>query len=171
MAVSDQNPYATPSADLKTSSLPPGSPVKAILLGIAVDLGGSMVLGVVFGMIYATSLAAEGLSGDEIASRLQSIPLDSWYHILALSLGLVLSVVGGYVCARIAKHNEYMLGAIQAAILITFGVAMGGGTYPVPVHALLAVLSAVAVIGGVWLGVQKNEALRNEAQRSQAPTS
>jgi len=125
----------------------PGSPYKAVALGLAVDVGGSTVAGVALSLLYSIILAATGTSAKEIAELVTHPAHDSWYYILGLVTGTALSVLGGYVCARIAKRSEVKLGAIMAAlstlvggvltqledpdmtlvtVIVTFGAVMSG---------------------------------------------
>jgi hypothetical protein len=59
-----------PEPDVEKMNFKKGSPVKAITIGVVVDIGGSLVLGIILVMIYSVLLASEGLSPEEIEYQL-----------------------------------------------------------------------------------------------------
>jgi len=113
MSTGQQNPYTPPQAQLADSEPRPGSPVKAVVLGVVVDIGGTLVTSLMLGIAYGVSLAASGATQEEIAQIGANIPPDSWVVIVGTVLGCGFSVAGGYVCARIVKQAEYRYGAIS----------------------------------------------------------
>ena len=131
------NPFTPPGAPLKDEQTPPGSPVKAVLAGLAIDIGGSLVLGIVLTVSYAVALSSEGMSQQEVANAMADIPTDSWPYIVG--------ILGGYWCARIARRSEYRLAFIMAAISAGFGLVTSWDTYD-PVQNLLLALTTVACV-------------------------
>src|SRR5215510_11032931 len=97
-----ENPYSPPKGEVEDYPKQPWSPIKAVLLGLAVDVGGSMLLGLLLGMGYAIVLAASGMQADEIALALADLSPWSWISIFGTLMGCGLSVLGGYVCARVS---------------------------------------------------------------------
>ncbi len=139
-----------------------GSPVKAILTGLFVDLGGSVLVGVVLTQLYRVSLALSGLSADEIDKAMAAIPPQSMLMILAMVMGAGCSVAGGYVCARIVGRDEFRAGAVMASLSAFLSLLSG----PVDVDADLLVLTTLSTIACVLLGVKYG---RERNQRSVAP--
>lgn len=150
------NPYAPPDAKLADPAGRPGSPIKAVTLGLAVDLGGTIVATVILALGYGIVLGASGSSAEEIQAVTTNAPTDSgFFYMLALA-GLAFSMLGGYVCARIAKRSELRLGAILAAISAGVGLAFGGDPSQLGMLISLTILGIAAVLAGANLGRAKN---------------
>src|SRR5262245_15086832 len=98
----ERNPYSAPGAKLADPPAQPGSPIKAVLLGLATDLGGSIGATLVLSIVWGAALVAGGTSVEELETLMSSNSTDSAYFYVATLIGLGFSVVGGYVCARIA---------------------------------------------------------------------
>lgn len=154
--MSQPNPYAPPSAAVQDLSERAGSPLKAIALGLLVDVGGTTVGSLLLGAIYGIALAASGASLDELAAAGEGPATDSWLFWISTAMGLVFSVLGGYVCARIARRNELRLGAILAALSALLGYLIASGHYELGTFLSLTIASIAAVIGGARLGYWKN---------------
>src|SRR5690606_37718675 len=60
------NPYAPPGAAVGDLPAKPGSAVKAVVLGFLVDIGGTLVGTIVLGIVYGIVLAASGASEEEL---------------------------------------------------------------------------------------------------------
>lgn len=152
------NPYSPPSAKVADVGIDAakGSGVKAVLIGLLIDLGGSIVIGIVLTVIYSFQLAAAGLDEDEIMAAMSNIPFDSWVFIAGAIIGCFCSILGGYVCARIARHSEYKFGNILSAISIIVGSLMVIEAYSLFAIFVLALMTWASVMVGVRLGVSRN---------------
>ena len=53
---------------------PPASPLRAVLVGLAVDIGGSALTGVLLSLGHALSLAASGLSEAQVREAMAHDP-------------------------------------------------------------------------------------------------
>ena len=139
-----------PYADDKNASRPVW---KAVLAGLAVDLGSSTLLFVVPAMGYGFFLASSGVPREEAYAALVSIAFNPWFFVPATLLGLALSGLGGYVCARMAGGAALRAGVILAVLTVALGLLFAGDPLiPLWVHGLLVVLTAAAVMLGVRLG-------------------
>jgi hypothetical protein len=152
------NPYATPVSEVKTSAgVKTGSAVKAVTVGVAVDIGGSLIVGIVLSIAYGIYLATTGASAEQIESSMTNMPVDSWFFIFGAVIGSAFSVLGAYLCTRIARHSEYKLGAIMAAISISFGLFVGIDQYSPLVNVVMVIAALASITLGVWLGIAKNK--------------
>lgn len=145
------NPFKPPDADLRKKT-PPGSPVKAVLIGLAVDIGGSTLAGIVLSIVYAATLGNAGLAGDEPSQ----IPSDSGFAIAGTLLGAACSVLGGFVCARIARRDEWRIGGVMAALSALIGLLLGPGDTPDDLTSLLTLSTLACVMLGVKYGRERN---------------
>ena len=126
---------------------------KAVLAGLAVDLGGSAMLALVGGIGFAFLMASSGVSREEARATLLSIAFNPLFYLPAVLLGSALSCLGGYVCARMAGGASLRAGIILAGLSATLGLLIAGDALiPWWVHGLLVVLTAAAVMLGVRLG-------------------
>lgn len=150
------NPYAPPDAKLADPAARPGSPIKAVTIGLAVDLGGTVVATVILALAYGIVLGALGATAEEIEAVTTDMSTDSgFFYTLALA-GLAFSMLGGYVCARIARRSELKLGAVLAAISAGVGLAFGGDPSRLGMLISLTILGIAAVLAGANLGRAKN---------------
>ncbi|GAA5166706.1 hypothetical protein [Viridibacterium curvum] len=154
------NPFTPPNAPVEDPKESPQGPrkgarVKALLWGLAVDIGGTLVLSVALGIAYSISLAASGMSAEQIAANASDLPMDSWIMIVGYVGGCMFSALGGYVCARKAGENEFALGAVMAVMSVVLGVLLGS-RQSFAMHLVGAVLTFFAVMIGVRFGAVKN---------------
>lgn len=149
------DPYQPPSSDLTPRTEPPGSAVKAVVIGLLADIGGSIAAGIVLTFAYGFTLGLSGANAEQIASALANIPTDSWLSITGMVVGGGFSVLGGYLCARIARHSEYKLGAIVAAVSGISGLFLGGQV-PAGINLALSLATIASVMLGAWIGLVRN---------------
>ncbi|HYC45091.1 MAG TPA: hypothetical protein VED01_06350 [Burkholderiales bacterium] len=151
------SPYTPPAAPVRDPAAKKGSAAWAVIAGLLVDLGGSFLAGIVLTVLYGATLLDGATDEAQIAAELSSIPADSWVSIIGMIVGCLFSILGGYVCARIARRSEYKLGGIVAAIAAVVGALVGAGYYPLMLNISMIVATVLSVLSGVWLGVRRNE--------------
>lgn len=142
----------------------PGSPLRAVLTGVAIDICGSRVINIVAVTIYAMQLVTPGMTDEQAADLLQRTPPSFTLLLVLTVLGMLMSVAGGYACARVALRDEWRTGAMLAAVAVVFGLFIDDAG--VSDLALLYVLCDVA---GLLLGV-KYGAERNRRLEAPAPS-
>ena len=152
------NPYAPPEASVQDQPSKPGSAFKAIALGLAVDVGGSLIATVILAVIYGAALGAAGVRREDIAATMQASATDSWFFYAGTLFGLAFSVLGGYVCARVARRSELKFGAILAVLSAALGLALAGDEQQLGTLLSLTLAGIGAVIAGARLGLAKNRA-------------
>jgi hypothetical protein len=161
------NPFKPPETDSTKNPPPPGTPgqpLLAVLAGLAVDIGGSAVVGFAIGVIHVASLAAQGLTEAQVQEALAQFPRDSPLSIAATLIGALLSVLGGYVCGRMARRVEYRAGLAMAAVSTVYGLLMAQAAHETGEMTLLLTAATVACnLLGVKYGAEHNR--RAEARR------
>jgi MFS family permease len=150
------DPYAPPSSNIEVSNTKRGSAIKAVVLGLLADLGGSTVIGAAIMFGYGVYLAATGSSPDQAAATIDGFGYDSPLVIVLTIIGCVFSVLGGYICARIARHSEYRLGLIMCAISIALAALLGNERDSANMNVVLTLTTLVSIMVGIHLGVRKN---------------
>ena len=153
--MSTQSPYRPPQAAVADQDRPRGSPVKGMLFGVLVDVGGSMVAAFILFFIWAIWLGASGLDAEAITQAMVENDPTSGISLIGYVVGTAFSWLGGYVCARVAQETELRCAAVVAAISGTLALAMGS-ELPLPLYLLLTALTVAAVMLGGWMGAQRN---------------
>ncbi len=129
---------------------------KAILYGVLVDIGGSILAGLVLATVYAFVLAGSGMPQEEMLQAISEPEPASWYSIAGFVIGCGASFLGGYVCARVAGTHEMRAVSVVSAISGVASLVMGSGAYAFEWTALLALVGMGAVFAGGWAGTQRN---------------
>ncbi|WP_437870557.1 hypothetical protein [Sorangium sp. So ce363] len=149
------NPFQPPQANL---SLEParahGSAGKALLFGVLADLGLTMVLGIAFLIAYAVFLASMGATDDGLAKAITS-PSAGFTSALT-AIGTFGSAIGGYTCARTARHMEYRLAWVLIALSLVLGWVLVGDGTSVTQALVTTVLTIGGTLFGAWAGAQQN---------------
>lgn len=161
MNMDERSPYAPPLSDIEVIDNRKGSPWKAVLLGLLVDHVGTFIFIIIFGVIANALFIGE--DGD--TSRLMSL-LDEPLSPLMLffyTTGCLFSVLGGFVCARIARQNELKLAFVLAALSLLYGVIIDDEAAVSALDLLLYSAGVASIFLGSWLGMKRNRRRRNTA--------
>ena len=153
------NPFSPPSAAGSATAPRRGSPVWAVSAGVLTDIGGSLLVGTLISIVAAALLIAGGTPPERVESAMVDPDPTSWLSIFGYFVGCVFSFLGGYVCARIARHAEYRLASVLAAIVVAFGLlisAISDNKSSLVLDALLALLTVGSVMVGAWGGAVRN---------------
>ena len=129
---------------------------RAIVYGVLVDIGGSILAGLVLATLYAFVLAGSGMAREEILQAISDPQPASWYSIAGFVVGCAASFLGGYVCARLAAPREMRAVSAVAAVSGVVSLAMGPDAYAFEWTAVLALAGMGAVFAGGWAGMQGN---------------
>ena len=148
--MSEEDRFKPPSAHVEDPGRGRGSTVKGVIAGLVVDLVSTMLFGVVASIAWGIALGAAGHSQQEIETALTRADADPLMSASFLAVGVLCSVLGGYVCERIARRGDYQAGAILAALSAVLGLAMGASSAPAPMLALMIFLT----VGSVLLGAR-----------------
>ena len=154
----ERNPYATPEARVAERRRQPGSPYKAVALGALTDLGGTFLFSMLLMFIYGVALSGSGVQPEDMEAAMRdAASTESLFFWVGSIGGCGFSVLGGYVCARIAGQSEYTLGAILAVVVVVLGMLLfGTGGYDFGMSVFLNATTVAAVIVGAWIGKKQN---------------
>jgi hypothetical protein len=159
------NPYQPPASQVSTEGERFGSPIKAIFVGMLIDVGGSIVGGTILVVAWGIALGAGGASGEEVSRYFRESPTFQW---VSLSSGLAFTALGAYVAARIVNRSEYRIALMLGLCSLAFGELMlrllAASDYPEWVRLVGNLLVIpVAFLGG-HLRVLEKERRRRMAQ-------
>jgi len=164
-------PSPQPSDRPPSSRAPeqPGTPLRAILTGAAIDICGSKVVSIVAVTVYAMQFVPPDMSDAQAAELLQKLPPSFGLFLLLNVLGALMSVAGGYACARVVLRDEFRIGAVLAVAVTFLGLLLDDAG--VNDLTLLYILCDVAgIMLGVKYGAAHNRRLESPA-RSRADAS
>lgn len=143
------NPYTPPSAPVDSREMGRIGPTwKAVLMGVATDLLGTTLAGIVLVVFFSGMLVAQGHQPEQIGSRLME---SSAYQIVSLMVGLAFTVLGGYVAARVANHREYWHALIVGAIVLVIGEVVISSD-PTGMKLSLRIIGDLMVIPAALMG-------------------
>ena len=155
--MTDQDIYSPPKANLETAAhLPPSRPTRGIVIGTLVDVGGTLLASMIFGVFLVASHTLSPRNPGELTALLSAPP---WYQI-AQFVGCLFSILGGYVCARYARTREYRYAGIMVVCEILLPLLWQDVFRP---HALEVLMSAASVLAGAHLGRRANHHDRERA--------
>ena len=149
--------FKPPSADVQDPRRGQGSVTKGVVVGLLVDLVGTTVFGVVVSVLYGIALAAAGNSAKDIEATLGRADSDPLLSTVFLAGGVLCSVLGGYVCERIARQGNYKVGATLGLLSAAIGLVMGADASSSAMLALLIFLTIGSVLLGTRLAFQAPE--------------
>jgi peptidoglycan/LPS O-acetylase OafA/YrhL len=154
----ERSPYAPPVSDVSVIKERKGTAWKAVLFGVLIDIGGTMLLGVVVATVAFAVLAAQGKDASDF-EQLFNDPLSPMMIAMSFAGGL-LSVLGGYVCSRIAKQNEMKLAGVMAIISILYSVTVDSDE--LTAYTLFLYVATIAsIFFGSWVGMKRNQQRRS----------
>jgi uncharacterized membrane protein YfcA len=127
--------------------------VKGVLIGGIVDVVASVVLGLPFAIFAMSQVDLSSTPTAQASTAVTAaihgnVPL----YVGQLLVGLACSVLGGYVAAWLAKHDESLNGGLSSLLCVALGiytVATGKDSNPHWLQILLLVASPLmALLGG-----------------------
>jgi hypothetical protein len=136
----------------------------ALIVGWVVDIGGSNVMYLVlFGVLAGVGrISTETLSSSEELSRLLTDPSSEIFW-LGTAGGTAMSVLAGYVAARVAGHDEVLHGVLASLGSVLFSLPLPQSPLltanPILAVALLALGFAASGVGG-WIRLKTMSAAR-----------
>jgi len=148
--VSD-NPYSPPGSKLADPRLPERRRplLLAALAGLAVDIGGTFLVGSAITIVLALTIGAAGGS----PSALQELLTSPGWTAFNFVSGMTCTALGGYVAARIANQRELLCGLVVGGLSLAAGEFMLAFVDDYPIWLRIASILVVipAGIAGGWL--------------------
>lgn len=130
--------------------------IKAILIGILVDICGSTLVGFVFGFILAVVLITQGVPRIDAQTQVNSIIQNPSFLVGGLFMGLGFTFLGAFVAAHIAKTAEFIHAGSVGAIICLLSLLFPSRPLPVWYSRVGFLLTVpVAILAG-YLAKNKN---------------
>ncbi len=154
----DENIYKAPKANLTNDRQRKGSPVKAVLVASAVDVAGTLIIGLILAIGYGMVLSSNGYSPAQIAEKMENLDPFSIFSVLGMVCGFAVTIYAGYLCAKIVNHAEFKIVTIYGVLMIFFGLLTGSGAVFSPgINIILNLLSLLGAYLGGWYYVSKKK--------------
>ena len=151
-----------PPPDHPTPTPPPSAgstntALRAILTGVSVDICGSALLAFIIRALYAVQVSTPEMTPAQIQEAVNTMPNQSPLMVLGILLGALVSVAAGYVCARIARRNEFSAGALMAGTTTLISLVLSDTSQePAELTLLFALCSVACAMLGVMYGARQN---------------
>lgn len=141
--MAEENPYKPPTAPVRDAGAPaPRSLTLAVLAGLGVGIGGMILSRAIQAIVYVTLI-------EPGATPQQSVEALSAWFITLVSSSCIFSVLGGYVCARVARRHERRVTVVLAALSTAIAYSTFGGNGALAVLVLALTFASVMTGGGV----------------------
>lgn len=127
--------------------------IKGVLIGGVVDMVASVALGLPFAIYALLKVDLSHTPNTQVSAAVTAVihgnvPL----YTAQLLVGLACSVLGGYVAAWLAKHDELLNGALSSVLCVAlsiYTISTGKDSNPHWLQVLLLVASPLlALLGG-----------------------
>jgi len=133
--------------------------IKGVLIGGITDVGLSMLLGLPFGIYAGLEVAIAHTPNNQMHSTIAAIMHRPAIFITGLLIGSGCSILGGYIAARLAKHDELLNGCLSAFLCVASGIwVVSTHQSFVPIWQQIAELVASPIFGllGGYLRLKQN---------------
>ena len=90
---------------------------KAVGLGLAIDIGATLLAGMIISFAVGLSLASQGIPATHIAVLMRSVPALT----LMLALGVLTTTGGAFVAGRTARLRPVLNGALVGILPLPLG--------------------------------------------------
>lgn len=145
--------YKAPTAQVAVPHEFKSRPIRGVIFGAFADLLLSTVLFVGFALAVGAYMASQGATENQIAQFLVNLDQDNDALVASYLIGGASSAVGGFICARNARVNEYRYGCILASLLSVLSVAF---EHEPMLIATGVAMTWIAVLAGSHWGRQRN---------------
>ena len=160
----DNSVYQTPESEIKNKHDRQGSPVKAVVVATLVDIGGTMIFGILYVMAYWYYLESSGFSAEQIEKALAFDDLTSTISLIGIVGGGLISLYSGYLCAKIVNYDEFRVVTYYACVMIVFNFLLTEEDTSITQDIILNVITLMCIYVGAWLYVRKSKKETNESR-------
>lgn len=97
--------------------------VTGVLIGGIADIVSSSLLGIPFAIYAMSKIDLVQTPKDQLGPAIAAVShATPWLYGAELLVGLACSVLGGYLAARLAKHDELLNGALSSFLCVAIGI-------------------------------------------------
>ena len=160
----EHNRYEPPRAPVSRRNREPGSIPKAVAVGAVIDIGGTILGGILIGFVYSILMGIQGRSAAEVEQALTTFEPFSLFGLTLMAMGIAMSALGGFQCAVIANRPTYLAPGIMSLVSVTLSAMLNNGQVQLPQLLLMCGLTVAAILGGASLHIRKMDAPSNSVE-------
>jgi hypothetical protein len=149
------DPYTPPSAELVDAPRKPWKPWAAVLIGLLVDVGGTVATGAVLGVVLGIYLASTGMDPKQVGESFADLAQTPSVTAISTVLGAFFSAFGGWLCIRLAQRTDYKLALVLSVLSCACGFLFGGTRYSFAIQLLFVGITVASVLLGARLGMRR----------------
>lgn len=129
----------------------------AILVGVATDIGGTIVVSSLMGVIATIILMNQGANIAQLPDELAELTISLPFAIASLLLGLFWTAVGGFMAGWFAPHARLLHGALVGVVSTVLAFAIVSFSAEFKWHELASIIGTfpVAVVGSALAPTRK----------------
>ena len=135
--------------------------LKGVVVGSILDIVATNIVMIPLAVYVTSTLIKAGAARDGLATAVMAtINSNPVYFIASQLLGAACSVLGGYVAAKVAKHDEIVNGALAAILCVGSGIySYASGTSPTPLwqHIIYWMVSPSLTAFGGYLCLRRTQ--------------
>jgi|SRR5215469_7173266 len=132
--------------------------VKGVLIGGIVDIVSSGFLGLPLAVYALSKVDTAHTPKDQLGAAIVAVTHASpWLYATQLLVGLLCSVLGGYVAAWLAKRDELLNGTLSSFLCLVVGfysILLGKDSHAAWVQFLMLIASPICGFFGGYLRAQ-----------------
>ena len=133
--------------------------LKGVLIGGIVDVLSSSLLGVPLAIYAVSKIDLAHTPSEQLSSAIAAVShATPWLYGTQLLVGLACSVLGGYVAAWLAKHDELLNGTLSAFLCVAIGIysiASGKDSHALWVQILMLISASICGFLGGYLRLRQ----------------
>lgn len=142
--------------------------VSAVVLGLALTIGGSLLVGGCIGIVLAAAVFGAGTPPDRLQAAILELTASTPLLLLFLAVGALFSGLGGYVAARVGNAAPLTHAGVMALAAIGLGVLFSDhGAGPRWFAALDCTLTLAGALAGGALVARRSQPLVSVAEAAQ----
>lgn len=130
--------------------------LKGVVIGNITDI---VLTSIVVPLVTMYILISSGAAQDAASSATQAVMASDVFWVSSSLLGALCSVLGGYVSARIAKHDDVLNGALSSILCVglsVYALVSGNAGGHVGLHLVFLPLSPILGAVGGYLISRRN---------------
>lgn len=143
---------------------------KAILGGLAIDIGGSLIIGTLVGILVGILMVSGMVSGGNLGDPSGVFNSSTPALLFLLIAGLSMDCLGGYLAATWAPKRKIAHALVLGILSVASGLVLSGASFPLWYRIASSLLIVPAALLGGWWRV-KTRGAESEVKRKDSSSS
>jgi len=138
-----------------------GSKIKAIVVGMLIDYGLTIVASVVAGVVLSAIFVNQGVVDSELEQKVTTALISHEFPLISYPLivfCMFASFLGGYYAAKIANDKEYILAGVLSVMTILLSILNSNAGYSLFESIGYLVVNVAVIFLGAFVHVRNKNA-------------